>query len=67
MNKEPTPEEIAAMLRVNPMRMLNRLTCEACGYQWQQPAPSGKCPTCHSSRTILRTEEFNAVCMVPRA
>jgi hypothetical protein len=50
---EPTPAEIAEMLRINPMRMLSRLRCADCGYEWQQPKPHGLCPQCHSSATAL--------------
>jgi rubrerythrin len=66
MNEEPTREEMIAALRANPMRMLNRFTCEACGYLWQQPAATGNCPKCHSHQTRLRTEDSQP-CMLQRS
>ena len=48
---EPTPDDVAELLRVNPMRMLSRMRCGRCGYQWQQPKSIGLCPICHSSNT----------------
>jgi hypothetical protein len=61
---EPTAVEIKEALRINPMRMLNRFECGACGYYWQQPASSGTCPKCHVPDAKL----YQSIpCMLPRA
>jgi rubrerythrin len=44
----PLTPEMREAVRVNPMRMLNRFLCKTCHYAWQQPAPTGTCPRCHT-------------------
>ena len=36
-------------LAANPSRLLCRRRCADCGHQWQQPARTGACPSCHSA------------------
>jgi rubrerythrin len=54
------PMETAA---TDPMRVMNRLRCDECGHDWQQPAAAGLCPRCHS--TDVRCEE-RRVCVNKR-
>lgn len=37
------------------------LLCMACGYEWIQPATTGKCPKCHSNRTEVVLSRVNAL------
>jgi Zn finger protein HypA/HybF involved in hydrogenase expression len=57
MSDDPTPDELAAMLKTTPMRMLCRLWCAECKLRWQQPASRGNCPRCHSPNTRLLESE----------
>lgn len=63
MNKELSPEELAAMAAANPMRVLSQLHCEDCGHDWQQPKPEGRCPRCHGERTTCYDAQ---VCVLDR-
>jgi hypothetical protein len=47
---EPTPEELARMLRGQPMRRLITRACLDCGHRWIQPSPTGACPACRGDR-----------------
>ena len=60
---EPTPEEIAAAVKANPMRMMCSLRCNDCGYAWRQPNQMGLCPECHSHCTFCYDKQPN---MLPR-
>jgi len=51
MIDEPTPEQVAAAIKANPMRLMCYLRCHECGTNWRQPKDSGACPQCHSTRT----------------
>lgn len=53
---QPAPSPTAADLSVpvaaeNPMRVLSRMQCAECGYDWTQPAAGGLCARCHSTDT----------------
>jgi len=63
MTPEPTFDQVVEAVKVNPMRMLNRFACRACGYAWQQPAEIGTCPRCHEPDA----ERYASIaCMLPR-
>lgn len=42
----PTAEDLARMVRSQPMRRMVDRTCDDCGYGWTQPAATGNCPRC---------------------
>lgn len=47
-NDDPTPETLAHLVEVQPMRRLVSLVCSRCTYEWIQPAAFGNCPRCHA-------------------
>lgn len=47
MNDEPTPETLDRLVKIQPTRRMVPFLCLKCGYEWVQPAFSGKCPKCH--------------------
>jgi len=61
---EPTPDEIAAAVKANPMRMMHSLRCNRCGHEWRQPSQTGLCPQCYSDMTRCYDKQPN---MLPRA
>lgn len=64
MNEEPTPEVLAHLLKVQPMRQLSSLLCAGCGYEWVQPAATGNCPKCHRAAQPVGRPRVSALRVV---
>lgn len=64
MNEEPTPETLQHLVEVQPMRRLISHVCNACKYEWVQPAVGGKCPKCHMSSEIVGSPRISALRVV---
>lgn len=55
-----TPEELARLVKQQPMRRIVTLVCSACRYEWGQPSMIGKCPRCHSASTQPVAQRISA-------
>lgn len=57
---DPTPEQLAEMARVNPMRTITYLRCVDCGREWSQPASAGSCPACHGGNVVSDGQKISS-------
>lgn len=56
---EPTAEDLARLVKGQPMRRIVDRQCQGCGHEWKQPSPTGRCPKCRSEKVVNLAEKIS--------